>query len=223
MRWAWLHGAVARTEQSRPWRQICRSWAARTGCSCGVTEVPSAVVSDYPDWFFYPAHAEPPPWVEEFVGVVRAARNSIESRSVDSLTSDVVLAFLRPGLEALGYQVEAGKHKIDKIHRPVLFGDRGRPRVEYEVDAVHDDLGVLVEVEAGRGARGNAIYRDIVRTSLVVNARFLVLGVMQEYRHMSGGRRVAVSSYREAKDQLDAVFASGRLGLPFEGVLLFGY
>jgi hypothetical protein len=32
-----------------------------------------------------------------------------------------------------------------------------------------------------------------------------------------------VSSYRESKDQLDAPYASRRLRLPFEGVLLFGY
>jgi len=32
-----------------------------------------------------------------------------------------------------------------------------------------------------------------------------------------------VASYHEAHDQLDAIYASGRLRLPFEGVLLFGY
>jgi hypothetical protein len=58
---------------------------------------------------------------------------------------------------------------------------------------------------------------------LIVGARFLVLGVMQEYRHLSGGKPVAVSSYGDAKDQLDAIFASGRLQLPFDGVLLLGY
>jgi hypothetical protein len=46
---------------------------------------------------------------------------------------------------------------------------------------------------------------------------------MDEYRHQSGGKAIAVASYREARDMLDAVFASQRLGLPFEGVLLFGY
>jgi hypothetical protein len=95
--------------------------------------------------------------------------------------------------------------------------------VAYEVDAVHDELGIVVEVEAGRGARGNAIYRDIVRASLIVGARYLVLGVMQEYRHQSGGKPISVESYTDAKNQLDAIYNSGRLRLPFEGVLLFGY
>lgn len=80
------------------------------------------------------------------------------------------------GLEALGFEVEAGKQRDQKIRRPVLFDELGRQRVAYEVEAVHDELGVIVEVEAGRGARGNAVYRDLVRTSLIVGARFVALG-----------------------------------------------
>jgi hypothetical protein len=92
------------------------------------------------------------------------------------------------------------------------------------VDAVHDELGVVVEVEGGRGgARGNAIYRDLIRTSLIVDVKYLALGVMTEYRHLSGGRRMSVRSFQEARDQVDAIYASGQLRLPFEGLLLFGY
>ena len=134
-----------------------------------------------------------------------------------------MLGYLRPGLEALGYRVETGKTRAERIALPVLYGNEGQERVRYEVDAVHDELGIVVEVEAGRGARGNAVYRDLVRTSLIVDARFLVLGVMSQYRHQSGGREVVVHSYQDAKDQLDAIYASQRLKLPFEGVLLFGY
>jgi hypothetical protein len=56
-----------------------------------------------------------------------------------------------------------------------------------------------------------------------VDARFLALGVMQEYHHKSGGKNVIVRSYEDAKGQLDAIYASQRLQLPFEGILLFGY
>jgi hypothetical protein len=180
-------------------------------------------VLDYPDWFYYPAYDCPPNWAAAFVSAVASCRGTVESRSVDNLTSDKVLALLRPALIQLGYEVESGKHSDERIRRPVLFGDQGVERVAYEVDAVHDAEGVLVEIEAGRGARGNAVYRDLIRTSLIVGARYLALGVMQEYRHMSGGKPISVSSYREAKDQLDAIYASGRLRLPFEGLLLFGY
>jgi hypothetical protein len=110
-------------------------------------------MADYPDWFYYPPPAQPAAWVADFVEVVRSARPSVESRSVDALTSDQVLAFLRPGLEALGYEVEAGQHKSEKIRRPVLVGDRGVPRVAYEVDAVHDDLPRPVPGHARRAVR----------------------------------------------------------------------
>jgi hypothetical protein len=180
-------------------------------------------VEGYPDWFYFPSRDRPPEWVLPFISVVNAAQPEIASADVDSLTSDKVLATLLPGLLALGYEVEAGKRAGQKIRRPVLFGESGNERVAYEIDAVHDELGIVVEVEAGRGARGNAIYRDLIRASLIVGARFLALGVMQEYRHNQNGKVVRVQSYREARDQLDAIYASGRLRLPFEGVLLFGY
>ena len=126
------------------------------------------------------------------------------------------------GLVALGYRVELSKARVDKIALPVLFGDQGRPRVQYEVDAVHDDLGVVVEIEAGRGAKSNAGYRDLIRAALLADARFFVLGMPLEYR--SGKARVEVTrAYADARDQLDAIYASQRLALPFAGLLLFGY
>lgn len=146
----------------------------------------------YPNWFYYPSHDRPPQWVHDFVAVIVAARGSIESRSVEHLKSDVVLAELLPGLEGLGYKVEAGKKATQRIRRPVLFGDRGTERVTYEVDTVHDELGILVEIGTGREARGNAVCRDLIRASLIVGSKFLVLGVMEEYRHQSGGKQVAV-------------------------------
>jgi hypothetical protein len=179
--------------------------------------------NDYPEWFYYPSRSKPPAWVHDFVGAVAAARSAIDSAVVGGLTSNTVLAALAPGLSSLGYTVEISSRAADRIRRPVLFGNAGRERVAYQVDAVHDDLGVLVEIEAGRGARGNAVYRDLVRSSLIVEARFLALGVMREYRHLSGGRPIVVRSYDDSKDVLDSIYASGRLGLPFEGVLLFGY
>jgi hypothetical protein len=94
------------------------------------------------------------------------------------------------------------------------------------VDAVHDALGIVVEIEAGRGARGargNALYRDLIRASLIVNTLFLVIGMMQTYRHQNvkKQRTVQVEGYAEAKRAIDAVYASGRLLLPVEGLLLF--
>jgi hypothetical protein len=51
----------------------------------------------------------------------------------------------------MGFRVESSKAKADKIALPVLFGDQGQYRVLYEVDGVHDALGIVLEIEAGRG------------------------------------------------------------------------
>jgi len=133
------------------------------------------------------------------------------------------LASLCPGLVQLGYQVETSKKAIDKIERPVLFGDEGHPRVHYQIDAWLPEPGVVVEVEAGRGWMGGAFYRDLIRTSLIVGARYLALGMMDKYIYSSGAKKLTSHDYEHSRDQLDAIYASGRLQLPFEGVLLIGY
>jgi hypothetical protein len=183
----------------------------------------TANVPDYPSWFYYPARERPPQWAVQFVAVVASAKSEIDTQVHQGVTSDVALLALEGGLRSLGYAVEASKSHRDRIRRPVLFGDNGAEVLTWEVDAVHDELGIVVEVEAGRGARSNAVYRDLVRTSLIVGARFLALGVQVAYRHDSAGRPVVVHSFAETKTLLDAIYASGRLQLPFEGVLLFGY
>jgi hypothetical protein len=73
------------------------------------------------------------------------------------------------------------------------------------------------------GARGNATYRDIIRSSLIVDPQYLALLLPVAYRHVSGGREVSVRAYKECADLLSALYASQRLPLPFRGVLLVGY
>ena len=129
---------------------------------------------------------------------------------------------LRPSLERLGFVVEVGKKSSQKIRRPVLFGENGLARVSYEIDAFNDLIGIAVEVEAGRGASNNADYRDILRTALLVDANYLVLFMPKKYRH--GTTKITtVSAYANTRNQLDAIYASQRLQLPFLGVLLVGY
>ena len=82
---------------------------------------------------------------------------------------------------------------MNKLTRPVLFGENGSATIEY------DD------------------YRDIVRSSLLVGVRYLALAMMFEYR----GR--PTRSYDNTRNQLDAIYASERLRLPFDGGVLIGY
>lgn len=178
----------------------------------------------FPVWSYFPRNARPPTWVESLAAVVAAAEDRISTvERKTGLSSDQVLQELSLGLQALGYSVETGKTKAGKIFRPVLFGDNGIAEVNYEIDAFHDEFGIAVEVEAGRGAAGNADYRDIVRTSLILDAQYMALLMPIRYRTMSGGREHAIPAYDRTQNQLSAIYASQRLRLPFHGVLLLGY
>src|SRR5207249_8200453 len=128
----------------------------------------------------------------------------IDSRSAPHKTSDEVLAVMRPELEKIGFKVEAGKHQSDKIHRPVLFGESGVPRVKYEIDAYQETNGIVLEVEAGRSIMGNAIFRDIIQMSLMVDATNAVIAMPQVYRYMSSGKSMANHAYDDGLGILDA-------------------
>ena len=147
----------------------------------------------------------------------------VSSESVTKLTSDAVLEVLRPAMEDLGFKVESGKSRGRRIERPVLNGDNGRSEVDYEIDAFHGKLGIAVEDEAGRGALSNAAYRDIIRTSLLLDADYFVLMMPIEYRYQSSGRVLMTKALAKTRDKLSAIYASRRLRLPFAAVLLTGY
>lgn len=175
---------------------------------------------------YFPHNEQHPEWVLPLVAVVRSARDAISTEEPGTkATSDGVLKEIAPGLQALGFRVETSKAHDEKVARPVLFGENGAASVTYEVDGVHDGLGVVLEVEAGRGAQNNAAYRDIIRASLIVNANHLALLMPLVYRFggREGGRPSQVAAYDDARHMLDAIYASRRLTLPFQGVLLVGY
>lgn len=135
----------------------------------------------------------------------------------------IPLSTLAPGLDRLGFTVESGKRVANRIRRPVLFGANGHAEVSYEIDAFHDGHGVVVEVEAGRGAQNNATYRDIIRASLILDAQFLALLLPVAYRFTSRDQAASVPAYKHCLELLSALYASQRLRLPLDGVLLVGY
>jgi hypothetical protein len=82
-----------------------------------------------------------------------------------------VLDVIAGGLRRLGFEVEQEKAKAGKLPRPVFFGDQGSYLRTYEIDAFEPGQGIALEVEAGRATMGNAIYRDLIQASLMLDAR----------------------------------------------------
>jgi hypothetical protein len=129
------------------------------------------------------------------------------------MESDDVLRVLAEGLTSLGFVVEQGKMKTGKLPRPVFFGDQGTYLRTYEIDTFEPTHGIALEVEAGRATMGNAIYRDLIQASLMVDARFLVLAVPVEYRYMSKGKQMRESSYSKTYSAVEAIYGSPRLSV----------
>jgi hypothetical protein len=101
-----------------------------------------------------------------------------------------------------------------------LFGENGAPEVNYEIDDFHDELGIAVEVEAGRGRqRRLPRYRRHV-TDLGTPATWLCCPAGTALQPVSASTPCA---YEKTRTQLSAIYASQCLRLPFEGVLLIGY
>jgi hypothetical protein len=177
----------------------------------------------YPTWAYFPRQKPAPLWVEVFLTAVAQRQDEVDSRTHVKMDSDQVVKHLEDLLIVGGWQIEASKKDADKIHRPVLFGDNGTIRVKQELDGWHWSERIVLEVESGRGWQGNAVYRDLVRASLVAEAEYLALGVRQQYTYNSGGHVIHQNDFERTRDMLDSVYASGRLVLPFKGVLLFGW
>jgi hypothetical protein len=144
---------------------------------------------------------------------------SIGTRHLDDgLKSNEVLTTLRSDLIELGFQVESGKSRKDKISRPVFFGQGGEPTLKYEVDAYHSEWRCGLEVEAGRAWKGNAIYRDLIQAMVMVQVDTLALAVPNIYKWKSGSS----PDYDNTFSVAEALYSHDRVDLPYS-LLLIGY
>lgn len=145
----------------------------------------------------FPRTEPPPDFIPKIVEAFRACEPDIGTLDLaKGLTSDVVLGHLRPHLKALDFEIEAGKQKEDRIERPVFYGENGVPTLRNQIDAYHAGWRCGLEVEAGRGWMGNAIYRDLVQALVMVHVDHLVLAVANRYKYQSGGKAVSSSDLR---------------------------
>ena len=171
----------------------------------------------------YPLTLPPPSFVEVIADVFRSNEAVIgTTRPTRGLKSDEVLAVVRPDLEELGFEVERGKRKVDKIERPVFYGENGIPTVRFEIDAYHTEWQCGLEIEAGRAWQGNAVYRDLILASLMANVDHFVLAVPNAYRYKSGGSTITGRAYKKTRNLSETVFSHSGLTLPY-GLTVVGY
>jgi hypothetical protein len=176
----------------------------------------------YPTYTYYPRWQPSPLWVGQLAGVFNQHQNEIDTTAGASISNEV-LRVLRPDLLEMGFEVEEGKAQDGQLARPVFFGENGQPSRQYKIGAYHPSLRIALEVEAGRATAGNAIYRDIIQTSLLVDVAYAVVAVPLGYRYEQLGRVRSTEPYRLCVSILDAIYGGRRLELPFDGFLLIGY
>jgi len=166
------------------------------------------------NWIFYPKSTRPPLIAQKIVHVFETATDRIDSSNHD-LNSNQVLELLSSGLREIGFQVEKGRKKEDKIHVPVLFGQGGRIQKAFQADGYNADHGVVLEVEAGRGVLNYQFLKDLFEACMMSEVKYEVLAVRNTYKKNRDFETVVTF--------LETLYASNRLRLPLDGVLVIGY
>lgn len=152
--------------------------------------------------------------MRQIVDCFHAVNDKISSDNNDLVSNDV-LALLRPYLEEIGFDVETGKSKDEKIDVPVLFGVDNRIDKSFYADALSQDGRIVIEVEAGQATENHRFLKDIFEASMMFDVEYLVLAVRNKYRTHNDFERVFTF--------LETLYISNRLHLPLKGILLIGY
>ncbi len=155
--------------------------------------------------------------VDCFVTVDAAKAKSLHLKSND------MLALVRPQIEKLGFRVETGKKKEEKIDVPVLFGENNTIDKSFFADALSADGRIVLEVEAGRAVYNNQFLKDIFQACMMFDVEYLVIAVLNEYRVKVKNKQQVLHDYQTIKTFLETMYVSNRLRLPLKGILLIGY
>jgi hypothetical protein len=169
-------------------------------------------------WSHYPRSQAPTALSKAIVRVFEATSSRIDS-SEHQLSSNETLRHVTEGLKKLGFEVEAGKKKSEKIQVPVLFGLNGRIEKSFEADAYHEQEGYVLEVEAGRAVSNNQFLKDLFQACMMHRVEYLAIAVRNIYEAGTQKSR----DFERVVGFFDTLYASNRLQLPLKGVLVIGY
>jgi hypothetical protein len=152
--------------------------------------------------------------MQQIIDCFNAVDDQISSDK-EELSSNEVLAMLRPYFEKIGFTVETGKTKDAKIDVPVLFGVDNRIDKSFYADALSYDGRIVVEVEAGRAVVNNQFLKDIFEACMMFEVEYLILAVRNLY--------LSSKDFEKCYNFLETLYISNRLQLPLKGILLIGY
>jgi len=166
-------------------------------------------------WQYFPKSVPCPGHLSEVISVFQLHAGTISSARKRRQHSNAVLAVIAPDLRSLGYEVERGKRRNEKVTVPVLFGRSGEPEKSFDADAYNQRLATVVEVEAGRAVVNNQFLKDLFQASMMEAVDYCVIAVRNTYQ---GSR-----DFEMVCRFMDTMYASDRLRLPLRGILIIGY
>lgn len=166
------------------------------------------------EYEYFPVSKEIPAHLNELVNVFCDHANEISSFG-SQLDSNQVLSIIRTSLQDIGFLVERGKSKKEKLIKRVPCDDTGDVNINFEPDAIHERNGTLLEVETGATAVKNALFRNLFRACLIPDIDYLAVAVNSIYNNKH--------TFDDDCRILDALYMSKRLQLPLKGILLIGY
>ena len=177
----------------------------------------------YPSWEHFPKNTAPEKIAKEIVEVFGANSKKIDSRKAKKrLKSNEILEIISQDLlEIKDMQVEHRDEdgKLKKIERPVLYGEGGKARKSFQPDGYNDQIGLILEVEAGMTIPNNMAYKDLIKACLMEGTNHFVLAVPLHY----DGGNTNSKPYEVVVRDFSAIFESARLQLPLQTVTIIGY
>jgi len=166
------------------------------------------------NWKFYPTNVKIPDSLNSIVNVFKKHEVLISSEK-HTLSSNQVLTEITADLQELGYLVEIGKKREDKIKVPVTYKEQGEIDLYFDADAYHSDLQIVVEVEAGRAVDNYQFLKDLFQACMMNNVKYLCIAVRRIY--------LKQKDFQKVISFIDALYVSNRIILPLKGILVVGY
>lgn len=166
------------------------------------------------NWMYFPKNQPLDGVSHQVIQAFQDIASEIDSKS-HHFKSDEVLEILRPSLESIGFMVEKSKRREDLIAVPVLYGLNGKIEKSFEADGYLLEVGYVVEVEAGRGVVNYQFLKDFFEACTMVGVEKLCIAVRNTYK--------ASNDFEKVCRFFDAMYASGRLGIPLSGLMVVGY
>lgn len=165
-------------------------------------------------WQFFPKSKIIPNHLKDVVEVFENNSNEINS-DLFTYSSNEVLEKVALSLEKINYKVEKSKKSNDKIKIPVLFGPNGRLEKYFDADGYNEMTKTVIEIEAGRAVTNYQFLKDLFQACMMHEVNFLIIAVRKTYSKNQDFKTVITF--------FETLYASGRLSLPLEGVLIIGY